>query len=206
MSGDLVSGRFPVTYPFAKALGLASNNAQGNITARSSLEYLGLSGLADTAAALTSGAVTLVPVPVETGDLIQFVDVIVGATAAGAPTHSWAALYSASGVLLGSQSVDGGAGAIAASGRFSFSLGAKYIVQVADAPGGFVYAGVSVTATTVPSLSAASIAAAVGYQRFTGAPAFYAATSGTGLAGVAPASVSLSGATRQAAVPEVYLR
>lgn len=206
MSGDLVSGRFPVTYPFAKALGLASNNAQSNMTPRSNLEYLGFSGLADTAAALTSGTVTLVPIGVEIGDLIQYVDVLTGATAAGTPTHSWAALYNSAGALLGAQSVDGAAGAIAASARFTFTLAQKYIVSPADAPGGFIYAGVSVTATTVPSLAAIAIAAAVGYQPYSSAPVFYAANAGSALVGVAPASVTLASATRQAAAPAVILR
>lgn len=207
MSDDLVGGRYPLTYPFAKALGLKSNSAQVNISARSNLEYLGLGDLADTAAALSSGTMTLVPIPVEIGDLIEYVDVFVGATAASTPTHSWAALYNESGAILGSQSVDGATAAIAASGVSTFTLGGGgYIVGVADAPNGFIYAGVSVTASTVPSLAAASIATAVGYQLYSSGPAFYAAHSGSALGASAPASVTLSSATVQAGVPVVVLR
>jgi hypothetical protein len=209
MPGDVASGRYPLINPHGAAIGLQGNAAQANLLARSNLAYTGFSGLADTAAALVSGKVTLVAIPVQVGDEIQFVDIIVGATAAETPTHSWAALYSSSGSLLGAQSTDGGEAAIAASKRFTFTLGSKYIVQPADVggqDGGCIYAGLSVTATKVPSLAAVSIAAAVGYQRFTGAPTFYAANSGAGLGAKAPASVELSAASIQAGVPEVYLR
>src|SRR6185312_83886 len=175
MAGDTLSGRYPLVNPYAAAIGLQANAAQGNIPARSNLSFLGFAGLADTAAALVSGKVTLVAVPVCQGDQIQFVDVIVGATAAETPTHSWAALYNSSGVLLGKQSTDGAEAAIAASKRFTFELGSKYIIQPADIgerDGGCIFVGLSVTATKVPSLSAVSVAAAVGYQRFTVAPKF----------------------------------
>jgi len=210
MSGDTLSGRYPLTNPFASAVGLQAMAFQGNIPTRSSLQYLGYSGLADTAAALTSGKVTLVAVPVCQGDQIQFVDVIVGATAAAEPEHSFAALYSSSGNLLGLQSTDGETAAIAKEKRFTFTLGEKHVVQPAEIggnDGGCIYVGISVTAKTkVPSLSAASIATAVGYQRFSVAPVFYAANSGSAVEGTAPKSVTLASATLQAGVPEVYLR
>jgi hypothetical protein len=210
MSGDLVGGRFPLTYPFSKAVALASNNAQGNVSVRSNLEYLGLAGLSDIAAsvwgATTGGKATLVPVPVENGDLIQYVDVLVGATAAGTPTHSWAALYNSAGTLVGTQSTDGGTAAIAASGRFTFTLGAKYIVNPTDSPNGILYAAISETATTCSSLIGATSAAAAQYAWYTGMPVFLGGTSGSALGATAPTSITLSGVTAVAAQPAVFLR
>lgn len=207
MSGDLVSGRFPLTYPFAKSVALASNVAQGNINVRSSLEIPFLGSLQDAAASLVSGKVTLVAVPVEIGDEIQAVDVLAGATAASEPEHSWAALYSGAGVLLGSQSTDGETAAIAASKRFSFTLGSKYIIQPADAPNGFVFAAVSVTAKgKVPSLVSGTVPTACQYAWYTNMSAFVAGTSGSALEGKAPASVTLSGVSAIASPPAVFLR
>lgn len=211
MSGDLVGGRFPLTYPFSKALALASNNAQSNISVRSNLEYLGLGALSDVAASVWNGGAgggkaTLVPVGVEYGDLLQFVDVLVGATPAGTPTHSWAALYNSAGVLVGSQSVDGGAAAIAASGRFTFTLGSKYIVNPTDSPNGILYAAISETATTCSSLIGATTSVASQYAWYTGMPVFLGGTSGSALVGVAPASITLSSVTAVAAQPAVFLR
>jgi hypothetical protein len=211
MSGDLVGGRFPLTYPFSKALALASNNAQSNISVRSNLEYLGLSGLSNIPATVWQGGAgggkaTLVPVPVENGDLIQFVDVLVGTGAAGTPTHSWAALYSSTGALVGSQSVDGGAAAIAAAGRFTFTLGSKYIVNPTDSPNGILYAAISQTATTCSDLIGATTSVPAQYAWYTGMPVFLGGTSGSGLVGVAPASITLSSVTPVAAQPAVFLR
>jgi hypothetical protein len=205
MSGDLVGGRFPLTYPFSKALALASNNAQSNISVRSNLEYLGLGNLASQTTGLTTGTATLIPVGVEYGDLIQFVDVLVTA-AAVAPTHSWAALYNSVGALVGAQSVDGGAAAIAAAGRFTFTLGSKYIVNPTDSPNGILYAAISETATTCSSLVGATVPAAAQYSWYTGMPVFLGGTSGSGLVGVAPASITLSSVTPVAAQPAVFLR
>lgn len=206
MSGDLVGGRFPLTYPFSKATALASNAAQGNIAVRSNLEYHGINDLTDAAASLVSGKLTLVAIPVEAGDEIQYVDVLVGATAAETPTHSWAALYNAAGELVGEQSADGTTTAIAASKRFAFQLGKPYIVQPGDAPNGVLYAGVSATASKVPSLVSAAVATAAQYAWYSGMAVFFAGTSGSALGASAPASVKLSEVTAIATPPAVFLR
>lgn len=206
MPGDIVGGRYPLSYSFGKLLGSSSNSAQGNLGVRCNAEFGVLGSLQDAAAGLTSGTATLVPVPVELGDVFQFVDVFSGATAAATPTHSWAALYNSAGVLLGAQSVDGTSAAIAASARFTFTLGSKYIVQSTDAPGGFLYAAISATAGTVPSLVSGTVPTAVQYALYTGAVPFLAANSGSALGATAPATVTLGSATKQATVPVVGLR
>lgn len=206
MPGDLVSGGYPLTTPSRKLLGLQSNAAQGNLAVRTNLDLPGIGSLQDAAAGLVSGKAVLVPVPVEAGDLIQTVDVWTGATAASTPTHSWAALYNSAGTLVGTQSADGTTAAMAASGRFSFTLASKYIVTNTDAPQGIIYAAVSVTGTAVPSLVSGSVPTAVQYALYTNAVPFYASAFGSGLGATAAASVTLSGGTIQAAVPVVALR
>lgn len=209
MSGDLVGGSYPLTYSFRKSLGLAANSNQGNIAPRCNLEFPQLGGdLTDAAASLVSGKLTLVAIPVEYGDEISNVSIAVGATAAGTPTHQWAAVYSGvltAAKLQGAQSVDGTTGAIAASGLFTFALATPVIITPAIAPYGYVYAAVSVTATTVPSLSSAACATAVQYARFADAPPFWAGTEGSALGATAPASITLSSVTAIATPPEVYL-
>lgn len=205
--GDLERGSYPLYYAVRKLLGNASNNAQSNLTARSNLEIPFIGSLQD-GTALSTGKVTLVPVPIEYGDVVNFVDVFVGATAAGTPTHSWAALYNEAGALVGAQSVDGGSAAIAASAKFTFTLGQKYLANPIDSPRGLLYVGVSVTATTPPSLVSGTVptAAQASMPWYTNAAAFMASAFGSGLGASAPASETLSGGTTQAAVPIVVLR
>ncbi len=136
---DLVGGKYPQTNPFFSILGAQPNAKQGNMPLFSNLSYTGINDLTDAAAALVTGKMTLVPIPVDIGATISKVSMLVGATAAGTPTHSWAQLYS--GALttanaIGSQSADGGSGAIAASGRFDFTLATAYTIQPPDAPYG----------------------------------------------------------------------
>jgi hypothetical protein len=206
MSGDLVGGGYPVIDPFT-ALGLPSNVAQGNIAARSNLHYGILGSLQDAAASLVSGDLTYVPVPVCVGDLIQTVTVLVGATGASTPTHQFAALYS--GVLttakiLGSQSTDGTTTAIPASTALAFTLGSKYIIQPADAPNGYILVGLSVTASTVPSLVSGTVPTATQKTWFTNTP-LLGATYSSALGATAPTSITLASASALASPPVVIL-
>lgn len=202
--GDLVAAGYPLTYWLRKLRG-GGQAGQANISQRSNVELLaGLAGLADTAAALTSGAVTVVAVPVETGDTIKKITARVGATAANVPTHSWAAVYSSAGVLLG-QTPDGVAAAIAASKEFTFELANPIEINVGvggNTERSFVFVAISVTATAVPSLATVSIAAAVDYA-WPGGPAQLCGVGGAALVGVAPAA--LPALTAQSACPLVFL-
>ena len=207
MSGDLVGGSYPLTYPFRKGLGLPANATQGNISPRSNLELPFLGNLADQAAALVSGVITLVAIPVEIGDEITKVSVLVGATAAATPTHQWAALYSGAlttAALQGAQSADGTSTAISASGRLDFALATSVLVTATNAPYGYVYAAISVTAGTVPSLISATCAAAGQYAWYADTPLF-AATTGSAVGGAAPATLTLASGTASAKVPAVFL-
>lgn len=207
--GDLERGSYPITDPFWSMIGQPANAGQSNIAVRTNLKGGFLGSLQDAAAALVSGVLTYVAVPVQAGDVISTVTVRTGATAANGPTQSWAALYSGAlttATLLGSQSTSGGAAAIAASTSFKFTLGSKYIVQgLVDAPFGYILVGVSVTATTaVPSLVSGTVPTATQGAWFTNTP-LMGATIGSALGATAPASLTLASATALAAPPVVFL-
>lgn len=204
----LVRGRFHLTNPQWCWLGQPVNGSQANIPYRSNLDYAPGAVLTD-GAALATGVATAVAIPVEYGDEINKVTVLVGATPASTPTHSWAALYSApvaqgTPKLVGTQSTDGATAAIAASGAFVFTLGAGYIANPTDSPQGLLWVAVCVTGTATPTLASFTLATAVAYPWFTNSPAKMGAiTSGTALGATAPATLATPAA--QAVTPVVFL-
>ena len=206
---DLVRGRYNVTNPVWSYLGQPTNATQSDIPSRTNATVLGLASLADTAAALTTAVCTAVPVPVEYGDVISKITVIVGATAASVPVNAFAALYTGvatTPVLIG-QSTDITSSAIAASAAFTFTLTTAQLITPTNAPFGYIYVSIMSKATTVPSLATVSVAAAVGYKwLLTGAVAplgMGAVTHGSALTATAPATIVSS--TAQAATPIVFL-
>jgi len=201
---DLVRGKYPVTNQLFSALGQTANSSQGNLAQRSNAAYTGLNAVTDQAAALTTQVCTSVAVPVEVGDVITKITVLVGATAAGTPTNGFAALYSGITVpaLLG-QATDITSNAIAASAGFTFTLASPVMVTTALAPQGFIYVSVMSKATVVPSLASTALAAAVGYKWFPNSPLFFAATHGSALTNLAPATIVTP--TAQTVVPLVFL-
>jgi hypothetical protein len=204
MSGsDLVSAYYPTTYPSRKLLGGNGQVQQANRSIRTNMEWFGLANPTDGALAAT-GVGCAVPIPVEIGDRLSKIAVLVGATAGGTPTHSIAALYSGIAVpALLAQSKDGAEGAIAASGQFGFTLESEVEITQANAPGGFIYASIAITATTVPTAAVVSTPTAIGYKWFTGGPLFLSATHGTALAGTAPATIASPAA--KAVAPLVFV-
>lgn len=202
---DLVRGRYPVTSPIAKLVGLTSNATQPNLPPRSNAEFQCLSGGWTDGALAATGIGCAVAVPVEVGDPLSKVSLLVGATAEATGTHAFAALYSgvATPALL-AQSVDNtGAAALAASARFDFTLASTVYVTQAMAPGGFLYASVAITAGTVPTAAVSAIPTAIGYQWFTAGPLFIAATHGSALGATAPATIASPSA--KAVAPIVFL-
>lgn len=190
----LTRGRYPVSAALQAFLGATAGVSNATSPIRSNCEFPVYSGaLADTAASLTSGVLTAVPVPVDIGQVITKVSVLVGATAASTPTHSFAAIYSGTTVtsppLIG-QSTDGTTTAIAASARFDFTLTTPTAITAAQAPYGFIYVGVSVTGTAVPSLITLPCGAAAGqYRWFTNTPLYFSQTAGSALAGTAASTL-----------------
>lgn len=195
---DLVSGRYGQYNPFAACLGL-SNTVQPDIPARTNAEYLGWSTATDGALAGT-GVLCAVPIPIDVGTTVTYVSIIIGATAASTPTHSFAALYSGTNVAappLIAQSTDGTTTAIAASGVFTFTLTTAQTITNAQAPNGYIWAGVSITGSTIPTAAAISVPTAVGYQLFTSSttpkgasPVGLSVTAGSSLAGTAASTMA----------------
>ena len=193
---DLVGGKFPQSSPVAAVLAGFKNTVQSNLPARSNAEYLGFGGFTDGALAGT-GVAFFVPVPVDVGVTISSVSLIIGGTGASTPTHQFAALYAGTGTapaLIG-QSTDTTTAPIAASAVSTWTLTTPATITGAQAPNGFIYAGVSITASTVPTAAAVSTPTATTYQwNSTSGPLGLSVTAGSALAGTAAATIASSSA------------
>lgn len=122
--------------------------------ARSNFDYLGLAGAKDEKPTATTKLSSNVPVPVKPGDIFTKVGLIVGETAGGTITHQIAALYEGKGAkpVLLQQSKDTTSAAIAASTINFWELEKTVEVTEANCPGGFIYAQVTILATTIPTV------------------------------------------------------
>jgi hypothetical protein len=209
---DLVSGRYPQSNALQAFFGATAESSQANIPIRSNIEFPVYSGpLVDTASmgGPTTGVSVAVPVPVDVGATYSKVSVMIGATAASTPTHSFAALYSGTAVtsppLIG-QSTDITTTAIPASARFDWTLTTPATITAAQAPYGFVYVAVCVTATTtVPSaVTTPCGAAAAQYRWFTGTPLYYSQTAGSAQTGTAAATLIFASALLVAPVVALW--
>lgn len=210
---DLPSGMFPKLNPLWNILGQPANVVNSSYPARSNLEYTSIDTLADTAAALVSGVATFVAVPFDAGNVVSKISVLVGATAASTPTHSFAAIYSGTTVAappLIAQSTDGTTAAIAASARFDFTLTTAQLITPAQVPYGYLWVGISVTGTAVPSLITVPTGATAGqYAWFTntlggtGSVLAFSATAGSALGGTAAATIATP--TKTTVAPVVFL-
>jgi len=194
---DLVGGMFPQRNAMAAFLGLAGNETQSNIPLRGNHEF-GIGQWVDGAVAGT-GVACAVAVPMDPGTVIKRVTMLVGATAASTPTHTAVAIYSgiATPALLGTQGTDTTTTAVAASAVFQQALGAPYMVKPADCPNGYIYVAYTQTATACNTAWGFTTPTAVGIQFLTasttpaGVMPMFAATSGSALAGVMPATLTL---------------
>jgi hypothetical protein len=207
---DLVRGRYNVTNPQWSGFGQTSNTTQSDIAIRSNAAWAGLYGLTDAASIITTGVMGSVPVPVEYGDVISTISFVVGATAGATLTQSITALFSGvpttPTLLAQSTSNVAADGGFTASGLRTFTLQTPILITPANAPLGFVYAGYSVTGTTMPTLASYGSAAAVYYQWLSAQPlkGVAAVTHGSALGGTAPATIA--SATVAATTPLVILR
>jgi hypothetical protein len=178
-------------------IGAQTNVVNPNIPARSTFEWGTVGQLTDNAAA-ASDAFLYAAVPCDAGTVITNVVIWTGNTAASTPTHQFGAIYSglASAPAKLAASADGTTAAIAAKTAYTFALSTPYLVKPADVPFGYLYAGFSVTGTAVNTVagSATAQAANVNIQFATNQP-FLAGTSGSSLAGVPAATLSLAAST-----------
>ncbi len=204
---DLVGGKYPQYNALQAFTGGLSNVVQGNVPAFSNATWFGLGALTDGALAAT-GVGAVVPVPVDPFVTISAVTIIVGATAASTPTHQFAAIYAGTGsapALLG-QSTDATTTAIAASLPYTWTLTTPQLITPTQAPYGFVYVVISITASTIPTAAVTATAAGINNgsaQWGSHAPLFLSATAGSSLAGTAAATIA-SPATK-AVAPIVFL-
>lgn len=142
---------------------------------RANLPRVGL----DDVAAAASGVMCSVALFLQDGDLVSNLTFISGGTAAGTPTNQIAALYSGAGVLL-AQSADKTTEAWAADTAKSFALASP--VRITKS--GVYFAGLSVAASTVPTL-----VGSVGAKPFLSGEGNLAQTSGSGIGATAPATI-----------------
>lgn len=220
--GDLIAGRYPTHYPFAKAVGLINttleapaggNVTQGNVCARSNAEYLGFGGWADGVLGTTEVG-TVVAVPVEEGDAFNKVSILIGATKGKKVEAGFAALYGGLNAkleakeqaLLAQSKSAALAEGVLAEKPLTFTLEKTVIITPAIAPYGFIYVEIALEAETMPTC--ATIATPKATQTavpllFTNAPVAFAGTAGTGLKTVAQAT--LGTVTSKAVAPIVSL-
>jgi hypothetical protein len=201
---DLVSGRYGQLATAYALVGAQNNATQADIPARSTFEWGVIGQLSDNPAA-ASGAFLYAAVPCDPGTVISNITIWVGNTAASTPTHQAGALYSglaASPALL-VKGTDTTTTAVAAGAAFSYAV-SPYMVKPADVPFGYLYAGFTMTGTAVCTVagSATAQAANVNIQYATNQP-FLAGTSGSALAGVPAATLTLAASTLH--VPVIVL-
>jgi len=143
--------------PVSGTLGLLmGNNRQlGNTTrpARSNFDYLGLAGAKDEKPTATTKLSSNVPIAVKPGDIFTKVGLLCGETAGGTMTHQIAALYEGKGTkpVLLQQSKDTTNAAIAANTLVFWELEKTVEVTEANCPNGFIYAQITIVATTIPT-------------------------------------------------------
>lgn len=142
---DSVNGHYPI-----KSMDWIRNGSPSSTYVESVPRWAAGSDLAIAA----TGVELAVAVPVQAGDTISYVTFVTGATAAGTPTAGYVCLRDSGGNLI-AQSADFGSTARAANTAYKIALGtgAPY---TPTAPG-YVLIGISWTATTVPTLSGASL-------------------------------------------------
>jgi hypothetical protein len=210
---DLIGGRYPVTYPFAKALGLASNASQGNITVRSNGEFPLMGALADGALA-ASEVGCVVAVPVENGDLFTKVTIPIGATKGKKVEAGFGALYAAVNAkgkaeeqpLLGQSKSAALAEGVLAEEPLVFTLEKGVLITPAFAPNGFIYVVIALEAETMPTAAVFSTPKSVqnGLAKTNpNGPVAYGGTVGAGLK--TKASATLGAIASKAVTPYVQL-
>jgi hypothetical protein len=149
---DLVSGRYGAYEPLWRLLGMPTNATQSDVPVRTNATVLGLSTLVDMTTTNTKKG-PMVAVPVQEGDVFTKVACLIGAKE-GAAGQAFFAVYSApaaktEGTLLGQTTFS--EAAQVKSTIFTGTLESAILITSANAPHGYVYAGLVVETATVPS-------------------------------------------------------
>lgn len=192
--------------PVEELLGGLQQVGNPGYAARSNL-YFPVGALTD-GALPTTGIGVVVPVPVALADVISKINVPIGATAGATMTHQFAAVYSAvsqtaASNLLLAQSTDTTSAAIGASALASWTLATPVTVTAANAPAGFLYVMVAITASTIPTAVSVGTPSGINYAWTPKSPLFFGATAGSSVGGTAPAN--LTGLAAKAVAPVVIL-
>jgi hypothetical protein len=205
---DLVSGGYAESNPFQALTGGLTNATQANVPAYTNATWFGVGNYTDTATGFTTAKSNGYAVPVDLGVTISNVTILVGA-AAGTITHWNWSLYSGIAVpaKLNTQSVDVTSTPLTANTFYTVALGKPFQVTPASAPNGFLYVGLSLTASVAPSVASATTPTAIVWSGAAGfstsAPVFAANYTGGGA--VAPATLAAAGAATVAAAPFIWL-
>ena len=188
----------------ATLFGNIRQTGNANRPARSNADYLGLSGAKDSALQAT-GIGNAVAVPVKAGDIFKRVGLMVGETAGGTITHQFAALYEGTGAEPGllKQSKDTTNAAIAANTIVFWELEGTVEATVTNAPNGYLYALVAITASTIPTAYAGATEAKINVQEKPEGPLFLSAKVGSALGGTAKSKLESAAAVTTA--PIVFL-
>ena len=203
---DLTGGRWPQYNPIDRILNL-SNATQANVPARSNVYYTGINILTDQATAATKKGI-FAAIPVEYGDIIKNITVLPGATAGKTGVESFVALYGGAkeakgkGKLLGQSKV--AKAEIVASKALTTELEKSVLITTTNAPFGYVFAGLTVEATTIQTLVGFAWKTATQYEWFTGAPEIFAVELEQKEAGVAATELTIEGKASEK-VPLVFL-
>jgi hypothetical protein len=151
-------------------------------------------------AALTSGEMQAVAVPLNPGDTAEVITFVTGATHAVDVTAGFVALYSNDPVpVLLDQSPDWGAATFDANTPYSFAIPNPHTVVT----GGIYYVAVSFTAGTVPTLRGTTVQNAVMAGDIGLGEAVLAMNAGTAVGGTAPATLEMH--TVSASIPYVVV-
>lgn len=158
-------------------------------------------------ATLATGVMTSTAIYLEAGETVTNLTFLSGATAAGTPTNWWFAIYddSATPALVG-QSADQLTAAWAANTAKTLALtiaGTGYAVPFVAPRTGVYYAAVNVTATTPPTLAGVTLENAAAAGAIVSGQKILAQTSGSSLAGLAPATIASP--TTVATIPYVIV-
>lgn len=170
MPADLVGGSYHLYNPIWTALGRPANTNQANIAVRTNLYYLGASTIVDSATAATKKGI-FAAIPVEPGDVISKVSVAVGATEGETITASFTAIYAGlekEGLVLGQSTSK--AENVVKEKLWTQELKEKVEITTTNAPFGYIYAGLFIEGTTIPTLAGWNIKPKAGYAYFKGAP------------------------------------
>ncbi len=203
---DSVHGRYAVEEPIWHFLGRPTNATQSDIAARSNIYFTGYGTPLDSATAATKKGV-FAAIPVQEGDVITKVGMLIGATEGKTGVKSFVAVYEGiSGKkeagLLGQSKV--AEVAIKPKKLLSEELEKAILITSSNAPGGWVYAGLIVEATTINTQIGTKMVAAAQKEWFAKGPEAFAVEVTQKEAGVAEPKIATETAVEL--VPYIFLQ